>query len=212
MIGIFGGTFDPVHNGHCRIALEICQRLDLDELRFVPCGQPPHRAMPKARAEQRLAMLQLAIAGQAEFSIDEHELRRDGPSYMVDTLAAIRGEEGDTPLCLILGSDSFAGLSGWHHWHRLFELAHLVIAHRPGKELKLEGELLQWFQRAQCEDATILHSRPAGCVLSCPVTQLDISSSGIRAELAQGGNARYLLPDDVWTYMRQQRLYKESGN
>ena len=212
MIGIFGGTFDPVHNGHCRIALEICQLLDLDELRFVPCGQPPHRAMPKASAEQRLAMLQLAVAGQPEFSIDEHELRRDGPSYMVDTLSAIRSEEGDTPLCLILGSDSFAGLSDWHQWRRLFELAHLVIAHRPGKELQPEGELLQWYQRARCKDATILRSRSAGCVLPCPVTQLDISSSGIRAELSQGGNVRYLLPDDVWAYMRQQRLYMEPGD
>ena len=212
MIGIFGGTFDPIHNGHCRIALEICQLLDLDELRFVPCGRPPHRAMPKASAEQRLAMVQLAIAGQPEFSIDERELRRDGPSYMVDTLSAIRSEEGDTPLCLILGSDSFAGLSDWHHWRRLFELAHLVIAHRPGKELQPEGELLQWYQRTRCKDATSLRSRHAGCILPCPVTQLDISSSGIRSELAQGGNVRYLLPDDVWTYMRQQRLYMESGD
>jgi nicotinate-nucleotide adenylyltransferase len=207
MIGIFGGTFDPVHNGHCRIALELCQQLDLDEVRFVPCGQPPHRGMPQASAEQRLAMLQLAIAGQPEFSIDECELRRDGPSYMVDTLAAIRGEEGDTPLCLLLGSDVFTGLTGWYHWRRLFELAHLVIAHRPGVELQAEGELLSLYQRCRGKDASSLRSRPAGYTLTCPVTQLDISSSGIRAELARGGNVRYLLPDDVWTYMRQQRLY-----
>ena len=212
MIGIFGGTFDPVHYGHCRSALELCQQLDLDELRFVPCGQPPHRSMPQASAEQRLAMLQLAIAGQPEFSIDERELQRDGPSYMVDTLAAIRSEEGDTPLCLIMGSDAFAGLAGWHHWRRLFELAHLVVAHRPGKELHPEGELLQWYQRARCKDATALRASPAGCILPCPVTQLEISSSGIRAALAQGGDIRYLLPDDVRSYMRHQRLYTRPGN
>ena len=207
MIGIFGGTFDPVHNGHCRIGLELCQQLGLDELRFVPCRQPPHRAMPVASAEQRLAMLQLAIAGQSEFIIDEHELRRDGPSYMVDTLAAIRAEEGDMSLCLILGSDAFAGLSTWHRWRQLIELAHLVIARRPGNTVQPEGELLELYQRCQVTDVADLHAAPAGKIIVCPVTQLDISSTGIRTQLAGGGNVRYLLPDDVWVYAQQHQLY-----
>jgi len=207
MIGVFGGTFDPVHNGHCRIGLELCQQLGLDELRFVPCRQPPHRPMPVASDEQRLAMLQLAIAGQSDFVVDERELRRDGPSYMVDTLASIRAEEPDTPLCLVLGGDAFASLMGWHRWRQLIDLAHLVIAHRPGTALLFEGELLTLYQRCQVNDIAALHARTAGHILLCPVTQLDISSTLIREQQMSGASARYLLPDDVWVYMQQQRLY-----
>jgi nicotinate-nucleotide adenylyltransferase len=207
MIGVFGGTFDPVHHGHCRIGLEVLQKLNLDDLRFVPCRQPPHRSLPQASVEQRLTMLQLALAGQPEFVIDERELRRDGPSYMVDTLSAIRAEEGDTPLCLVLGSDAFVGLTSWHHWRQLINLAHLVIAHRPASAFLLEGELLELYQRCQVDDVTALRGKPAGHILLCPVTQLDISSTAIRKQVAEGGSSRYLLPDDVWVYMQQQRLY-----
>jgi nicotinate-nucleotide adenylyltransferase len=207
MIGVLGGTFDPVHNGHCRIALEIYQQLSLDELRFVPCRQPPHRSMPQAGGEQRLAMLQLAIAGQPEFIVDERELRRDGPSYMVDTLASMRAEEPDVSLCLILGGDAFAGLMSWHHWRQILDLAHLVIAHRPGAGLILEGELLEVYQRCQVRDVSALQASSAGRIFLCPVTQLDISSTRIREQQKGGGSARYLLPDDVWVYMQQQQLY-----
>ena len=207
MIGVLGGTFDPVHNGHCRIGLELYQQLGLDELRFVPCRQPPHRSMPQANDVQRLAMLQLAIAGQSEFVIDERELRRDGPSYMVDTLASMRAEEQETPLCLILGGDAFTALTSWHRWQQLVELAHLVVAHRPGVALMFEGELLDLYQRCCVDDPARLSERPAGKILLCPVTALDISSTMIREQMAMGGSARYLLPDDVWVYMQQQRLY-----
>ncbi len=132
MIGIFGGTFDPVHFGHLRPALEVQQALGLDEVRFIPAGQPPHRDMPHATAPQRLSMLQTAIEDQPGFAADEREIQREGPSYMVDTLALLREELGQIPLCLILGYDAFLGLPAWHQWHRLIELAHLVITHRPG--------------------------------------------------------------------------------
>jgi len=207
VIGILGGTFDPVHNGHCRIGLELYQQLGLDELRFVPCRQPPHRSMPQADDEQRLAMLQLAIAGQPEFVVDERELRRDGPSYMVDTLASIRAEEQDTPLCLVLGGDAFISLTSWHRWRQLIDLAHLVVAHRPGVALMFEGELLELYQRCRIDDVADLNAKSAGNILLHPVTALDISSTLIREQVANGGSARYLLPDDVWVYMQQQRLY-----
>jgi nicotinate-nucleotide adenylyltransferase len=208
MIGVFGGTFDPVHHGHLRVALEIYQYLGLDEVRFIPCRQPPHRSMPQAGDEQRLMMLQLALAGQPEFVIDQRELQRDGPSYMVDTLASIRAEEVDVPLCLIIGVDAFAKLSGWHRWSRLIELAHIVVAHRPGHAFILEDELLSLYQRHQVDDAAMLGRAPAGHILRCPVTQLDIASNRIRDELASGRSVRYLVPDDVWAYIEKQGLYQ----
>jgi nicotinate-nucleotide adenylyltransferase len=208
MIGIFGGTFDPIHHGHLRVALELYQQLGLDEVRFIPCRQPPHRSMPQASDAQRLTMLQLALAGQSGFVIDQRELRREGPSYMVDTLASIRAEVGDVPVCLIVGADAFAKLSGWHHWMHLIELAHIVVAHRPGNAFLLEDELLTLYQRCQIDDPDELARAPAGHILRCQVTQLDISSVKIREELANGRSARYLLPEDVWAYIQEQGLYQ----
>jgi len=208
MIGIFGGTFDPVHHGHLRVALELYQQLGLDEVRFIPCRQPPHRSMPLASDAQRLAMLQLALSGQSGFVIDERELQREGPSYMVDTLTSIRAEVGDVPVCLIVGADAFAKLAGWHHWRHLIELAHIVIAHRPGNAFLLEDELLALYQRCQVDDAAELSRSQAGHILRCQVTQLDISSVKIREELANGRSVRYLVPEDVWAYIQQQGLYQ----
>jgi len=209
MIGIFGGTFDPVHHGHLRVALELYQLLGLEEIRFIPCRQPPHRSMPQGSDAQRLAMLQLALADQPGFVIDQRELWRDGPSYMVDTLASIRAEVADLPVCLIVGADAFAKLAGWHHWTQLIELAHIVVAHRPGNAFLLEDELLALYQRCQVDDARELSRAPAGHILRCQVTQLDISSVKIREELASGRSVRYLLPDAVWTYIQQQGLYQD---
>lgn len=208
MIGIFGGTFDPIHHGHLRVALELYQQLSLDEVRFIPCRQPPHRSMPQANDAQRLAMLQLAIAGQAGFVIDERELQRDGPSYMVDTLASVRAEVGETPVCLIVGADAFAKLAGWHRWTQLIELAHIVVAHRPGNAFLLEDELLALYQQHQVEEAWRLAGVPAGHILRCQVTQLDISSVTIREQLASGHSVRYLVPEDVREYIQQQALYQ----
>ena len=208
MIGIFGGTFDPIHHGHLRVALELYQQLGLDEVRFIPCRQPPHRSMPQASDAQRLTMLQLALAGQSGFVIDQRELRREGPSYMVDTLASIRAEVGDVPVCLIVGADAFAKLAGWHRWSHLIELAHIVVAHRPGSAFLLEDELLTLYQQCQIDDPNEMVRVPAGHILRFQVTQLDISSAKIREELANGRSVRYLLPEDVWAYIQQQGLYQ----
>lgn len=207
MIGLLGGTFDPVHNAHCRIGLEVAQQLDLDELRFIPCRQPPHRPMPVASAGQRLKMLQLAIAGQSGFVIDERELHRDGPSYMVDTLLAIRAEEKDTSLCLILGSDAFVELMGWNRWKQIIELAHIVIVYRPGVKLVLKGELQAMYTACVVTAAEELRVKPAGYIFLCPVAPLDIASTVIRAQILAHGSGRYVLAEDVWTFIQQQRLY-----
>ncbi|MHA1568992.1 MAG: nicotinate-nucleotide adenylyltransferase [Alphaproteobacteria bacterium] len=208
MLGIFGGTFDPVHFGHLRPALEVQQALGLEEVRFIPAGQPPHREAPLASVEQRLAMLQAAITDQDGFVIDEREIRRAGPSYMVDTLQSLRDELGDTPLCLILGYDAFLGLPQWHQWQRLGELAHLVVAHRPGWDHSELPETLQALRQRQVCDLPGLKSRPAGGMVFVEVTRLAISATRIRNEVRAGRDIRYLLPDRVYTLIQEQQLYR----
>jgi len=208
MIGIFGGTFDPVHFGHLRPALEVQQALGLNEVRFIPAGQPPHRETPYASTPQRLSMLRAAIEDQPGFVVDERELRREGPSYMVDTLASLREEVGQTPLCLILGYDAFLGLPGWHQWNSLIELAHLVITHRPGWSHDELDDALQSLVK-QCETGVErLSEQAAGGLLFVPVTQLDISATIIREQIRAGQDIRYLLPDTVYRIIREQKLYR----
>jgi len=209
-IGVFGGTFDPIHFGHLRPALELLEELSLQRLHLIPSAVPPHRAKPQAMAEQRLAMLKLAVAEQPGFVIDERELRRSGPSYMVDTLASLRAEVGETPLCLILGVDAFLGLHEWHQWQRLLELAHIVVAHRPGwslDETSMPQALRQGVQGHWLADAAALPAQVAGGVLLQSVTQLDISATDIRKRIAAGKSANYLLPAAVWRYIQEQDLY-----
>lgn len=210
-IGVFGGTFDPVHFGHLRSALELLEQLALQRVLFIPSSIPPHRAEPTATAEQRLAMLKLALAEQHGFAVDERELERNGPSYMVDTLASLREEAGDTPLCLILGVDAFLGLHEWYRWRQLLDLAHIVVAHRPGWILDTQSmpqELRQVLQGHWISEEAILRSQIAGGVMLKAVTQLDISATDIRRRIAQGNSANYLLPAAVWQYIQQQDLYR----
>lgn len=207
-IGLLGGTFDPVHFGHLRPAVELLQDLAFAELRLIPCNIPPHRPPTKATAQQRLAMLQAAIAGVPKFTIDDHELRRPGPSYMVDTLTSLRRELPATPLCLIMGMDAFNGLPSWHRWEELIALAHIVVMRRPGGIVPTEGVLAKLLKKCQIQQPELLHQKLAGQVLLWPVTQLDISATQIRKLIAQGKSTRYLLPDVVRELIEVERLYR----
>lgn len=207
-IAVLGGTFDPIHDGHLRPALELFEDLDLAEIRFIPAGQPPHRDQPIASAKQRLTMLKLAVAGQAGFVVDERELYREGPSYMVDTLQSLRSELGDRPLCLVLGMDAFEGLPNWHCWEEIPDLAHLLVIHRPGSGLPLSEVLGELLGERKLHHAEALQEKPAGGILFHPVTQLDVSATRIREILAQGRSPRYLVPDQVWSYICEQGLYR----
>jgi len=204
---ILGGTFDPVHFGHLRPALEVAQALAVDRLHMVPAPSPPHRAEPGAPAAHRVAMLERALAGQDSLVLDTRELEREGPSYTVDTLAGIREGEPERPVALVVGEDSFASLTQWHDWQRLPELAHLVVMTRPGAPRVLDAALERLSTRNRARDPAELRSRPAGLVLTVPVTALDISASRIRAMIGRGEDPRWLLPESVLDYIRENGLY-----
>lgn len=209
-IGVLGGTFDPIHNGHLRPGLELLETLQLAEIRFIPCRIPAHRGAPAITAEQRLALVRLATAAQAGFIADDRELRRDGPSYMVDTLASLRAEVGTVPLCLIVGADAFRELHTWSRWQHLSELAHIVVMQRPGVTEPLPPILAEFVAPRRMESPSALQAQPAGGILFQPVTQLAISATQIRGLLARGQSPRYLLPDAVLAYIHDGGLYQSS--
>lgn len=213
-LGILGGTFDPIHCGHLELARELFAALPLSAVRLVPAGDPPHRTVPVASANHRLAMVELAVAGNPGLEFDAREIRRQGPSYTVATLEELRAEEPARPLALIVGADAFLGLPAWHRWRELFDLAHLVVVARPGVELDLvqaPALLAQWEGR-RADDACALVAAPAGAIVTQPVTAHDISATAIRAELARGpvgfDAVRNLLPPAVLAYIERNHLYR----
>lgn len=208
MIGVLGGTFDPIHYAHLRCALELQQSFRLEQVRFVPCRVPPHRGTPFATPEQRLEMLELAVADQAGFAVDDRELHREGPSYMVDTLTSFREEYGAAPLCLILGMDAFTGLHTWHRWEQLPGLAHIIAMRRPGREVAAAPAAIQaLLDERLADDPGELRHSPAGRVALWTVTQIEVSATRIRDLVARGRSVRYLVPDRVIDYIRLERLY-----
>lgn len=210
MIGIFGGTFDPIHYGHLRSALEVKDIFGLDEIRLIPCANPPHRNQPAVTAEMRLQMLELAIKNQPGLKIDTRELDRhkasdQTPSYMVDTLASLRQEFPTESLLLFIGTDAFKHLTGWHQWQRLFDYAHIVVMTRPGFEIQ---QLDDFFKARLAVDIKELVQVNAGKLCFRQVTQLDISATAIREIIARKLNPGFLLPDAVIEYIKQHKLYE----
>jgi nicotinate-nucleotide adenylyltransferase len=196
-IGIFGGTFDPIHYGHLRTAFELLQALRLSEVRFMPAGSPPHREAPFAPADLRLRMVQAAAEGQHGFIVDDREIRREGPSYSVYTLAALRSEFPDRSLCLIVGMDAFLGLPKWYQWREILELAHVVVAHRPGWRAPSMGPLGELLVDRGTGRIGDLHEARAGSIYIHAVTQLEISSTELRKLIATGRDPRNQMPDAV---------------
>ena len=208
MIGILGGTFDPIHNGHLRTALDVQQCLSLKEVRFIPCGEPPHRIKPVAEPTQRLTMVRAAIAGQEKFTLDDREIQRKGPSYMVDTLASLKQDFKDESLCLILGMDAFNGLQQWYQWQRIFDFANIVVMQRPDMKGQVElNKRLLSLVKDRLLDVDALKRKQNGGIAFVPVTQLDISATMIRQQWQQGKDIQFLLPDSVLTLIRQQNIY-----
>ena len=214
-LGIFGGTFDPVHYGHLRLAEEAASALELAAIRWIPAGQPALRDTPRVTAGQRLAMVRLATADNPRFEVDASEVTAARPSYTVPTLERLRSAAhcgGRRSLVLLLGADAFAALPGWHRWQSLFALAHLAVAHRPGFPLdraQLPPELAASCRDRFCSTPAELAAAPAGRVVTFAMTQLAISATRVRQLLASGESVRYLLPDPVIAYIRRHRLYPQ---
>lgn len=207
-IGIFGGTFDPIHYGHLRTAFELRRLLRLSEVRFLPNGDPPHRDGAITAAVHRLGMVKAAVADQPGFVVDDRELHRDGPSYSVDTLLDFRTEFPERSLCLIVGMDAFLGLPKWYQWQRVLELAHVIVAHRPGWQAPDAGTLGELLKNRGTDTVDDLHTATAGRIFVHAVTQLEISSTALRRLICRGGDPRFLIPDAVRDYMREHDCYQ----
>ena len=206
--GFFGGTFDPIHLGHLRLALEVKQQLALDEMYLVPCYIPPHRASPKVDARQRLKMLQLALSDCAGLRWDARELQRELPSYTYDTLRELRAELGaETSIAWCMGMDSFVGLDTWHRWQELLDLAHLVVVARPGWQLPQQGVIAEMVAQHRAPPDAI-RMAASGKLVMLEQRLLPVSATEIRAQIRAGESPQFLIPDRVWRYIRAQGLYR----
>ena len=206
-IGVFGGRFDPIHYGHLRTAFELLQALNFEEIRFMPCGNPPHRDQAHANAEIRFEMVAAAIEGQHGFVIDDRELSRKGPSYSVDSLNTLRTDFPLRSIALIIGMDAFINLPKWHQWQEILQLSHIVVAHRPGWRLPDMGPLGELLTTRGTHRVDDLHEAKSGHIYIHDVTQLEISSSEIRELISLDRIPRFLMPDSVCKIIKRTRCY-----
>jgi len=208
-VGVLGGTFNPVHYGHLRSALELVQSLGLEQLRLMPSAVPPHREAPTCSATHRAAMVELAVAGEPHLACDSRELQRSGKSYTIDSLMDIRRElDADQSLCLVMGCDAVLSIDTWHHWQELLDWAHIVVIARPGWHLPQAGVVAEWLESYRLASVDALRQKAAGGIIIEELRPLAISSTEIRDLLAAGQSARYLLPEAVLDYIKTHNLYR----
>lgn len=206
-IGILGGTFDPVHHGHLRLAMEILELVNLAEVRLIPLHKPPHRHQPLASSQQRLAMLRLAVENVARLLVDDREIVRGGISYTVDTLKSLREENADASLCLIMGMDAFRSLNTWHEWKTILDYAHIILADRQDiTNVTEQKEIADFYSRHISRDESVLQ-KTHGTIMKLDIPVLDISASRIRTLCSRKKDPRFLLPDCVLNYIKQEALY-----
>ena len=208
-IGIFGGSFDPIHNGHLRAAYEVGLHFKLDHIRLIPCGHPPHREQAQATAQQRLMLLHLAVKTSQFFVVDDRELQSEQTSFTYNTLMSLRKEFTNNPLFLLIGSDAFTHIDSWYNWQQLLDLAHIVVMARPDEELQLPESLQLWYQnhRGQQGDEQL----KAGKIWPVSTTQLAISSTSIRQNLTKGISPIFLMPDAALQLIEQLGLYQHAS-
>lgn len=208
-LGLMGGMFDPVHNGHLNIAQNCLQALGLDALRFIPCGVPVHRDNTLTDSRYRLEMLKLAITGQEKFSVDDRECRSKEPSYTQSSLSSIREENPEARLFFLMGLDAFNSLPTWHRWTEIFELAHLIVATRPGVTPAYDGVLQKEHEKRVASSVEEMKQDRHGRIYTAAFEEKDISSSMIRERVARNDTLRGLVPSNVETYIHNEHLYKE---
>jgi nicotinate-nucleotide adenylyltransferase len=207
-LGILGGTFDPIHLGHLRMALELQQAFNLSKVHLIPCYQPVHRESPVVSPEQRLAMVKCAVADEPVLHADAREIKRQGPSYTIDNLLELREEQPNTAFCLLVGSDAFLGFLSWNRWQEILNLSHIIVAHRPQYPLPQIGAIADLVKERLQQDSAFVHEHLAGGILLQPITALEISATAIRTQIAMGKNPRYLLPDGVYHYIKESNYYE----
>lgn len=209
-LAIFGGTFDPIHHGHLRSAIEIKETLGVDELALLPSHRPPLRGQPGADSAQRLAMVSAAVAGEPDLAVDGRELLRETPSYTVDTLRELRAERGaEVSITVIMGSDAFNQLQRWRDWQSLFRLANVLVLHRAAHPLAMDEQVANFVADRKLGSASALTARSAGGFYDTGLIQLPISATDIRQRLASGRSIRYLVPDVVADYIAEHGLYTQ---
>lgn len=207
-VGYFGGTFDPIHNGHVQMAAELKRACGFEQMFLLPCRNPPHRASPACSDTQRLDMVRLAIADNNVLRIDDREYKRSSLSYTIDSLIELRRELGDSvSISWCVGMDSLVNLNTWHRWRELLEYAHLVVVDRPGWQLPDKGEVAQWLQK-NLADTDVLRSKPCGNVIVQSLSLIDVSATDIRGRIKSKKSVQFLLPDAVWRYVIQNQLYQ----
>jgi len=206
-LALFGGTFDPVHYAHLRCAEQARNILGLEKLYLLPAGDPPHKNTPFTTAAQRLDMLRLALADYPALDIDERECRRDGPSFMVDTLRELRAEYPGRPMLLLIGQDAINFLYTWHQWQQLFALTHIITFPRPGAVPAYVPELATEIESRYCTDPRALAGSEAGKVLHLDLELIDISATGIQAAISRGESVHAMSPAPVLGYIAENRLY-----
>ena len=207
MIGLFGGSFDPIHYGHLRAAIESYQHLELSKIIFIPCYQHAFAKPLQATAIQRLQMLKLAIAEHSFFSLDERELRRQGTSFMIDTLIQLASENRRQKFALIIGLDTFLGLSKWKQWQQLLNYASIIVLHRPGYTITQNHQMYPYLKQHHCINKKTFRQQHSNSILLLSTPLLQISSSYIRQQIKAIQNPYYLLPKAVIDYIRQERIY-----
>ena len=207
-IGVLGGTFNPVHIGHLRSALEVAEEFAFDELRLIPSARPPHRDAPAVSAEDRLALVRLAVEGIELLQVDDRELQRERPSYSIETLESLRAELGsEVQLFLLLGWDAYCGLPSWHRWQELLDYCHILVLQRPDADSEAP-EALRNLLAARSVSAPSALSGPSGQIAFIWQTPLAVSATQIRSLLANGKSARFLVPDAVLAYIHAHGLYR----
>ena len=207
-IGILGGTFDPIHFGHLRLALEIQQDIKLDHVRLMPCYLPVHRPPPVASAEHRLTMIQMAIEPEASLQVDVRELHRTEPSYAIDTIKSLKSDFGETPISLIMGNDAFMQFNQWKDWEDFLNHCHIVVAHRPSFNIPMHSPLHEKLNANYTQNKEDLLTQECGKIYFQKITSLDISATDIREQYQEGYNTRFLLPESVCHYINEHELYR----
>jgi nicotinate-nucleotide adenylyltransferase len=209
VLGLFGGTFDPVHVGHLRTAYELRVRFGFDRLHFIPAAEPPHRPRPMAPTEIRLQMLEAALAGEKDTVLDRREVERPGTSWTIDTARSLRKEYPDHALCLLLGMDAFLGLPDWRDSDRLLDYVNIIVARRPGTNLPNSGRLGRLLEARRVEPSPDRDWEKAGQIIVQDVTQLEVSATDLRASIRAGVEPRYLVPDAVLHIIVKTRCYAD---